>query len=97
MNALIYLYHKTNSYVFESAVLERDCRIPKDRMNAVIGDLLTLKVIVGQDLTINGESRRLYYSRPSHKLLAVLRMAREIGYNGGYNLTTNLRNTPFLK
>ncbi len=97
MNALIYLYHKTDSYVFESAVLERDCDIPKDRMDAVIGDLLTLKVIVGQDLTINGESRMLYYSRPSHKLLALMLMAMEIIYKSGYCFMTHLRNTPFLK
>ena len=97
MNALIYLYHKTENYVFESAVLERDCKIAKDQINAVIDDLLALKLIWKQELKINGESRVLYYSRPSHKLLAVLLMAREIGYKGAYSLQSHIRNTPFIK
>ncbi|MBO5111004.1 MAG: helix-turn-helix transcriptional regulator [Clostridia bacterium] len=97
MNALIYLYHKTENYVFESAVLERDCKIAKDQISAVIDDLLTLKLIWKQELTINGEKRVLYYSRPSHKLLAVLLMTREIGYKGAYSLQSHLRNAPFLK
>ena len=97
MNALIYLYHKAENYVFESAVLERDCEIANDQINAVIEDLLTLKLIWKQELAINGESRVLYYSRPSHKLLAVLLMAREIGYKGAYCLQSHIRNTPFFK
>ena len=96
MNALIYLYHKTENYVFESAVLERDSEISNDRINAVIENLLTLKVIWKQDLIINGESRVLYYSKPSHKLLAVLLMAREIGYSGAYTLQAHHRNLPFF-
>ena len=97
MNALIYLYQKNENYVFESAVLERDCDIAKDQISAVIDDLLTLKLIWKQELTINGEKRVLYYSRPSHKLLAVLLMTREIGYKGAYSLQSHIRNTPFIK
>lgn len=97
MTALIYLYHKNENYVFESAVLERDCEITNDQINAVIEDLLTLKLIWKQELTINGESRVLYYSRPSHKLLAVLLMTREIGYKGAYSVQSHIRNTPFFK
>ena len=97
MNALIYLYQKNENYVFESAVLQRDCEIANDQINAVIDDLLTLKLIWKQELTINGESRVLYYSRPSHKLLAVLLMTREIGYKGAYSLQSHIRNTPFIK
>ncbi|MBR2371014.1 MAG: helix-turn-helix transcriptional regulator [Clostridia bacterium] len=97
MNALIYLYHKTENYVFESAVLQRDCEIASDQINAVIDDLLTLKLIRKQELTINGEKRVLYYSRPSHKLLAVLLMTREIGYKGAYSLQSHIRKTPFIK
>ena len=97
MNALIYLYQKNENYVFESAVLERDCEIANDQINAVIDDLLTLKLIWKQELTINGENRVLYYSRPSHKLLAVLLMTREIGYKGAYRLQSHIRNMPFFK
>ena len=97
MNALIYLYQKNENYVFESAVLQRDCEIAKDQISAVMNDLLTLKLIWKQELTINGENRVLYYSRPSHKLLAVLLMTREIGYKGAYSLKSHIRNTPFIK
>ena len=97
MNTLIYLYHKTENYVFESAVLERDCEIASDQINAVIDDLLTLKLIWKQELTINGEKRVLYYSRPSHKLIALFIMARELGYKGAYCLQSHIRNTPFFK
>ncbi len=97
MNALIYLYHKTENYVFESAVLERDCEIANDQINAVIDDLLTLKLIWKQELTINGEERTLYYSRPSHKIVALFIMAREIGYKGAYCLQSHIRNTPLFK
>ena len=97
MNALIYLYHKNENYVFESAVLQRDCEIANDQISTVIDDLLTLKLIWKQELTINSEKRVLYYSRPSHKLLAVLLMTKEIGYKGAYSLQSHFRNTPFIK
>ncbi|MBQ8742047.1 MAG: helix-turn-helix transcriptional regulator [Clostridia bacterium] len=60
MNALIYLYHKTENYVFESSVLEKDCNIPGDKIESVLADLLLLKVMWKQNLIINGEERTLF-------------------------------------
>ena len=97
MNALICLYHEQKDFVFESAVLAKDCDIPSDRMDAVLDDLLLLKVVWKQNITINDEERTLYYSRPSHILLALFIMAREIGYKGAYCLQSHFRNTPFIK
>ncbi|MBQ7376298.1 MAG: helix-turn-helix transcriptional regulator [Clostridia bacterium] len=97
MKALIYLYHKNENFVFESAVLQRDCDIPSNKIESVLADLLLLKVMWKQKLTINGEERTLYYSRPSHKLLALFIMAREIGYKGAYSFQSHFRNTPFIK
>ena len=97
MKALIYLYHKSENYVFESSVLAKDCNIPSDKIESVLDDLLLLKIMWKQNLTINGEERILYYSRPSHKLLALFIMAREIGYKGAYSLQSHIRNTPFFK
>ena len=97
MTALIYLYHKNENYVFESAVLEKDCEISNDQINVVIDDLLTLRTIWKQELTINGEERTLYYSKPSHKIIALFIMAREIGYKGAYSLNFHIRKTPFFK
>ena len=97
MNALIYLYHKPENYLFEKEVLERDCAIQKEQLENVLDDLLTLKVIWMQKLTINGDERMLFYSRPNHNLLALFIMARQIGYKGAYSLQSHIRNTPFIK
>jgi len=97
MNALIYLYHKNENYVFESSVLAKGCDIPSDKIESVLADLLLLKVVWKQNLSINGEERTLYYSRPSHKIIALLIMAREIGYKGEYSLQSHIRSTPFFK
>ena len=97
MNALIYLYQKTKNYVFESGVLQKDCEIPSEQIDSVIEDLLTLKVIWEQELTINDERRVLYYSRPNHNVIALFLMAKEIGTKEGYCLQSHIRNTPFFK
>ena len=97
MNALIYLYHDNENYVFESSVLAKECDIPSDKIESVLADLLLLKVIWKQNLTINGEERTLYYSRPSHKMIALFIMAREIGYKGAYCFQSHNRKTPFIK
>ncbi len=97
MRALIYLYQKNANYAFESAVLAKDCGIVDDQIDDVFEDLLLLKLVRRQKLIINGEERMLYYSNPSHKLLALFIMAREIGYAGAYSLQVQMRNTPFFK
>ncbi len=97
IDALCYLYHKNENYVFESSVLARDCGIPSDKIEAVLDDLLLLRAMWKQNLAINGEERTLYYSRPSHKLLALFIMARQIGYKGAYSLQSHIRYTPFFK
>jgi transcriptional regulator with XRE-family HTH domain len=97
MKALIYLYRKNRNYVFESAVLARDCDIAEKDISDVIEDLSLLNVIWKQTLTINNTERTLYYSQPSHDLIALFIMAREIGYKGAYCLQSCGRSTPFLK
>jgi len=97
MRALIYLYHKSENYVFESSVLERDCDIANEQIDAVITDLLTLRIIRKEELCIDGDSRILYYSKPNHKLLAVMLMAKEIEYKAPHSLTYHNRKTPFFK
>ena len=97
MNALIYLYHKTGTYVFEGSVLANDCGIPDDKIDAVLEDLIQLKVIWKQNLTINAEERTIYHSKPNHKLIALFIMAQEIGYNGPHCMVTNTRTTPLIR
>jgi len=97
MNALIYLYHKTENYVFESSVLAEECDISRDKIGSVLEELFLLKVMRKQTLNINGEERTLYYSRPSINLIALFIMARQIGYKGAFCLQSHSRNTPFIK
>ena len=97
VNALIYLYQEGRDYVFESSVLAKECEIGNDQIDAVLEDLRMLKVVWGQEVTINGKKRMLYYSRQSHILVAIFLIAREIGYNGAFCLNTQNRNIPFLK
>lgn len=97
MNALIYLYHKAENYVFESSVLEKDCNIQNEKIESIMADLMLLRVIRKKNLVINGGERTLYCSMPSHNLLALLIMASHIGYKGGFSLQSHNRNTPFIK
>ena len=97
VNALIYLYQEGRNYVFESSVLAKKCEIGNDQIDAVLEDLRMLKVVWGQEVTINGKKRMLYYSRQSHILVAIFLIAREIGYKGAFCLNTQNRNIPFLK
>ena len=97
VNALIYLYQEGRDYVFESSVLAKECEIGNDQIDAVLEDLRMLKVVWGQEVTINGKKRMLYYSRQSHILVAIFLIAREIGYKGAFCLNTQNRNIPFLK
>lgn len=97
VNALIHLYQEGRNYVFESSVLAKECEIGNDQIDAVLDDLRMLKVVWGQEVTINGKKRMLYYSRQSHILVAIFLIAREIGYKGAFCLNTQNRNIPFLK
>ncbi len=97
VNALIYLYQEGRDYVFESSVLAKECEIGNDQIDAVLEDLRMLKVVWGQEVTINGKKRMLYYSRQSHILVAIFLIAREIGYKDAFCLNTQNRNIPFLK
>jgi len=96
-SALEFLYRKTADYVFESSVIARECGISEDKISEVMDDLAKLRVIRKKDVTINDRVRTLYHSCPSHKLIALFLMAREIGYKGAYSKQSCYRNKPFLK
>ena len=92
MNAFLYLHRKKENYVFESAVLARECQISEDRISEVMEQLAMLRVVRKQELVIDGRQRILYSSKPSHKLIALLLMAQEVLYTGGYSLQAHHRN-----
>jgi len=97
VEALLYLYRQKEKYIFESGVLVRNCGITEEKISAVMQNLKQLCIVDQSNCVVNGEKRTLYTSHPSHKLLAVFLMAREIGYKGAYTLQAHQRNTPFLK
>lgn len=97
MNALIWLYRKPENYIFESAVLARDCGLSDHQMVQVMEELSLLRVVEKQELAINTQPRILFRSHPSHRLIALFLMAQEMGYRGAYSLQSHCRHTPFLK
>ena len=96
INALLYLLRKKENYVFESAVLARECQISEDRISEVLEQLAMLRVVWKQELVIDGRQRILYSSKPSHKLIALFLMAQEVLYTGGYSLQAHHRSKPLL-
>ncbi len=97
VEALLYLYHQNEKYTFESGVLVRECGIAEEKISDVMQNLKQLRIVDSSNCVINGEKRTLYASYPSHKLIALFLIAREIGYKGAYTLQSHWRNTPFLK
>ncbi len=95
--ALIYLYKRKENFLFESEVLERECGIPHGKIEEVVEALTEVRVVTKKELTVNGEVRVLYESHPRPQLLAVVLMAKEIGYQGAYSFQAHCRNTPLLR
>ncbi|MBR3894882.1 MAG: helix-turn-helix transcriptional regulator [Clostridia bacterium] len=77
LDALLYLYQKPEGYVFEAAILTKDCAIPEERMEEVLQDLIELRSITKQELSLNGKQHTLYSYVYNHKPLAILLMANE--------------------
>ena len=96
MSAILYLYRQKANYVFEGAVLARECDISEGKISDVIDGLLDLRIIQKQELSINGIQRTLYYSRPNHTLIALFLIAEHLGYRGAFCLNINNRSKPFL-
>ena len=97
LDALVYLSRRPEHYIFEEAVLAKNCEISNDRIETVMNDLQQLRVVIKQVLTINGEERTLYTYRSSHKYIALLLMAKETLYQGGHCVTVHRRKKPLLK
>ena len=97
MNALIWLYHKAENDIFEDVVLASACGIGDERIAGVIEELSLLCVVQKQQITINNQRRTLLYLHPTHNLIALFLIAREIGYQGAYSLQMHWRSTPFFQ
>lgn len=96
MDALIYLYRK-ESCVFEGAALARECGIADGQIETVLNELMQLRIVWRQVLSINSEKRTLYHSQPDHVILALFLIAGQLSYEGPYSLHSQSRNTPLLE
>lgn len=96
VNALMWLYRRRENYIFESAVLARDCGIHGEQTDRVMEELSLLKVVSKQELTVNNQKRTLFRSHPRHILIALFSIARKIGYSGAYSLQSHWKSTPFF-
>lgn len=96
VNALMWLYRRPENYIFESAVLARDCGIHGEQTDRVMEELSLLKVVSKQELTVNNQKRTLFRSHPRHILIALFSIARKIGYSGAYSLQSHWKSTPFF-
>ncbi len=96
MEALICLFRKPRDYIFEGKVLAQTCGMSEEQAEAALNDLARLQAVSKKELAINGEARTLYCSKPSHKLLAMLLMAREVGYKGAHSMQCDIRRKPLI-
>ena len=96
VNALMWLYRRRENYIFESAVLARDCGICGEQADRVMEELSLLKVVSKQELTVNNQKRTLFRSHPGPILIALFSIARKIGYSGAYSLQSHWKSTPFF-
>lgn len=96
VNALMWLYRRPENYIFESAVLARDCGIYGEQTDRVMEELSLLKVVSKQELAVNNQKRTLFRSHPRHILIALFSIARKIGYSGAYSLRSHWKNAPFF-
>lgn len=97
INAVLYLYQKGNRYLFESEVLVQECGIEEEKLGTVMERLLYLGIVTRNKVVIDNQEYCLYYSYPTHKLLALFAFAHEVKYEGGYSLQAGRRTKPYIR
>lgn len=97
MRALVYIHGKEPGYVMEAAVIGRDCEIEADKLDKVMDDLCYLGVLSRRKLNMAGGELTLYATRTWHFVMAVLLLAREIRWKGGFTKQAHYREKPFVR
>lgn len=97
MKAILFLHSKEENFVFDGEALEELCGIAASSIDSVLADLSALRLVRKSNVEIDGIVRTLYYSMPSHKIIALLLMTKELMYDGGYCLQAHNRIQPYLK
>ncbi len=97
MKAVLYLYQKGDRYLFEAEVLVQECEIAEEKLITVMEQLQYLGIVTMNKVVIDNQEYCLYYSYPTHKLLALFLFAHEVKYEGGYSLQSGSRTKPYIK
>ena len=100
VKAILYLYKKDAVYLFDRALIQKECDICDENIVQVMEDLISLRIVIRHDIDINNENQTLfcYGSSPVlHKLMALFLMAIEYDYQSGHVLSGIKRMNPFLK
>ena len=97
MHAVLWIHRREEEFVFEPALLGTECDLAGDTLDSVIKRLHDLNLLHRLDVELNGQPRVLYSTRPSHKLMALFSMAKELNYNRGYSYMCHQRNKVYLK
>lgn len=96
MRAVLFLHHQSGSFLFDAGLLGSECDISEEAMPQVLSDLTFLHLISAHETVLDNLPCTLYSFRPSHNLIALLLVAKELHYQGAYSLQSSWRNKPFL-
>lgn len=97
MSALLFIYRHEEGYLFEADVLAKACGIPQEKTEKVISDLKFIKIIQEKEIEIDGKKHTLYSSKPTHLVIALFLIAKEIGTPCGYRYQSHYKDEPYLK
>ena len=97
MRAMLWIHRKEDDFVFEPSLLGKECKLADENLSTVLNHLHQLNLVHKLDVELNGEPCVLYSTRPSHKVIALFILVREINYNRGYSYMSHHRSKPYLK
>ncbi len=96
LEAIFYLYSKSENFVFEPMFLANKCEISEGEIENVINELVELEIINSAEVSINGETKTICRSKPKHLIMALFLIAKELNYSGGNTKTIHYRTKPFF-
>ena len=96
MEAILWIHRKEEDFVFEPALLGAECGLADEVLDSVMNRLHQLYLVHRMDVELNGAPQVLYTTRPSHKVMALFIMAKEVNYQRGYTYMSHHRSKPFL-
>ena len=97
MKAILWIHRREDDFVFEPALLGMDCGLEGTALENALECLLKLNLVTKLNVELNDKQQILYTTHPSHKVIALFIMAREVNYNGGYSYMSHHRNKVYLK